>query len=185
MSRRTERERRDQAGIGPDAESSRRHGLTPMHELSDFRFADGEPDIRGWNVRTVSGHEIGEIEELLVDAERGEVVMLEVGLREGGTHAEVPIRSVKLDRRNQAVIVDSGDLDARTDQRAQDRLAAGRAATEDRSVREPAPPTQRPAEQRADARESERMGDVSEETVVERKPMVEEVVVRRRNVDEP
>lgn len=185
MARNKDRARRDQAGVGPDPETARRHGLVPMHDLDGYRIADGEPDIRGWDVRTLSGREIGEIEDLLVDPERGEVVMIEVELREEGVHAEVPIRSVQLDRESRAVIVDSGDLDARYDARARDRLQA-----EDRNV-----VRERPAEPRnvtygtreehpAEPRAAQADADDVDEVVIERKPVVEEVVLRRRTVEE-
>ncbi len=51
-------------------------------------------------------------EDLLVDPERGEVVMLEVELRDGAVHAEVPIRSVQLDRERKIVLLDSSELDS-------------------------------------------------------------------------
>ena len=56
---------RDEAGVGPNPNDARR--LVPLKELDDFRVADGEPDIRGWNVYTATGREIGDIEDLLVD----------------------------------------------------------------------------------------------------------------------
>ncbi|HEX6306607.1 MAG TPA: PRC-barrel domain-containing protein [Longimicrobiales bacterium] len=185
MARNKDRLRRDQAGVGPDPESARRHGLVPMHDLDGYRIADGEPDIRGWDVRTLSGHEIGEIEELLIDPERGEVVMIEVELRDGGVHAEVPIRSVQLDREGKAVIVDSGDLDARHDVRARDRLdATDRAVIRERTT-EPRSITygtreDHPVERAADRTDA----DDVDEVVIERKPIVEEVVLRRRTIEE-
>jgi sporulation protein YlmC with PRC-barrel domain len=96
-----------------------------MAELDGYTIADGEPDIRGWDVRTLSGREIGEIQDLIIDRERGEVVMIDVEMRDGGMHAEVPIRSVQLDRENKAVIVDSGDVNARDDQRRSARRCEG------------------------------------------------------------
>ena len=34
---------------------------------SGFKIADGEPDIRGWEVRTLAGMEVGEVDDLLID----------------------------------------------------------------------------------------------------------------------
>jgi sporulation protein YlmC with PRC-barrel domain len=185
MAKKKDRVRRDQAGIGPDPEEARRHGLVPMHDLDGFTIADGEPDIRGWDVRTLSGREIGEIQDLLIDPERGEVVMVEVELRDGGVHAEVPIRSVQLDRDTRSVIVDSGDVDARHDQRPRDRLRAVERNDEipdargdtPRSVSYGARDLHSPLDQRT-------TGDSDEEVVIERRPVIEEVVVRRRAVEE-
>lgn len=186
MARKKDRLRRDQAGVGPDPDSARRHGLVPMRELDRYRIADGEPDIRGWDVRTLSGREIGEIEELLIDPEREEVVMLEIEMRDGGVHVEVPIRSVQLDRQSRAVIVDSGDLDARPDARARDRMvAADRGDARDRDIAASRPVSYGERD-RADIDEPADRDVVGEadEVIIERKPIVEEVVLRRRTLDE-
>ena len=185
MAKKKDRTRRDQAGVGPDPEGARRHNLVPMHELDGYTFADGEPDIRGWDVRTLSGREIGEIEDLLVDTNRGEVVMVEVEMRDGGMRAEVPIRSVQLDRESKAVIVDSGDVDARQDQRPRDRMrAVERDADVAGDVRTgSARQVRYGASDLHDTTEG-RIPDGDEEVVIERRPVIEEVVVRRRVVDE-
>lgn len=199
MARKKDRTRRDQAGVGPDPETARRRRLVPLERLEGYKLADGEPDIRGWDVRTLSGRDIGEIEDLLIDPDHGEVVMVEVGLREGGVHAEVPIRSVQLDRSSKSVLVDSGDIDGRYDQRARDRMAAvdrddsrdsreNRGGT-DRRVTYGGREVHASDQDRAgsardiDAAESVRTGEGDEEVVVERRPVIEEVVVRRRVVD--
>jgi sporulation protein YlmC with PRC-barrel domain len=170
MAKNKDRVRRDQAGIGPDPDNARRHHLVPMQELDGYTIADGEPDIRGWDVRTLNGREIGEIDDLLIDTDRGEVVMIDVELRDGGLHAEVPIRSVQLDREGRSVIVDSSDVDARHDQRPRDRL---RSVERSEDVRDARAVTYGASET-----------DEVDEVVVERRPVVEEVVVRRRVVDE-
>lgn len=183
MARNKDRIRRDQAGVGPDPENARRHHLVSMHELEGYTIADGEPDIRGWDVRTLNGREIGEIDDLLIDTDRGEVVMIEVELRDGGVRAEVPIRSVQLDRENKAVIVDSGDVDARHDQRPRDRMQAVERHDEVRDARSDGP---RSVTYGAREREADRgmIEDGTEEVVIERRPVIEEVVVRRKVVDE-
>lgn len=108
---RDEKERlaRDAAGTGPHVPLGVR--LFRMHELQDWRVAKGEPDIRGWEVRTISGTPIGKIVDLLVDPTRGEVVMLEIRLEEGGNdHTLAPIRAAQFDRANRIVNLDSGDV---------------------------------------------------------------------------
>jgi sporulation protein YlmC with PRC-barrel domain len=47
---------------------------------SDFDIVDGEPDIRGWDVKTAEGRKIGEVEELIVDAQKKKVRYLVVEL---------------------------------------------------------------------------------------------------------
>lgn len=108
MARNDERVRRDQAGVGPDPQYTGE--LVRLDELKDFRIASGDADVRGWDVCTVSGREIGEVEDMLIDRRRGEVVLLQVDLRDSDRSAEIPIRAVQIDREHRRVIVDSGDI---------------------------------------------------------------------------
>jgi sporulation protein YlmC with PRC-barrel domain len=183
-----------------------------LSESNHYRIASGEPDIRGWEVRNISGGHLGEVEDLLIDPHRGEVVMLDVDLDDSPDHINLPIRSVQLDRGNRSVIVDSGDI--------RDAMAAT-AAERDRDrdydrdreidrdidrdldrerddVREPDVRERVEAERAGEPRDvrysaplrdretSSKVvdGQVVEETVVERRPIVEEVVVRRKVVDD-
>lgn len=107
---RNKRAVRDQAGVGPDP-SEARH-LTPMKELKKHRFADGEPDIRGWSVFTSSGRDLGKVEDLLVDTARGEVVMLDVDLRDSDRHTLAPLRAAWVDRDAKRVVLDGAQFDA-------------------------------------------------------------------------
>jgi sporulation protein YlmC with PRC-barrel domain len=233
--------RRDLAGVGPDPSESRRR-LISIDDLNGYKVASGEPDIRGWDVATLNGRELGSVEDLLVDPDRGEVVMVEVALRGDELHAEVPLRSVQLDRKRHVVVVDSGEIEGGThyEVRARDRLDrderdrmrttyadprdvrydsgddrsardaardaardterdaerdAGRDADHDESVRLRQAEEQRireederrlraEEEQRMREAEAQRRDDDVEETVVERRPVIEEVVVRRRVIDE-
>lgn len=47
---------------------------------SDFEIVKGEPDIRGWDVRNARGQKIGEVEELIVDAQQKKVRYMVVDL---------------------------------------------------------------------------------------------------------
>ncbi len=47
---------------------------------SDFEIMDGEPDIRGWDVKDASGRQIGEVEELIFDVQSCKVRYLVVDL---------------------------------------------------------------------------------------------------------
>ncbi len=40
---------------------------------SDFEIADGEPDIRGWDVKDRDGKKVGEVDELIFDVEARKV----------------------------------------------------------------------------------------------------------------
>lgn len=203
---RDERVRRDAAGVGPDPDFSRR--LYPIDELKDYRIASGEPDVRGWAVRTLNGREVGEVDDLLIDPTRGEVVMLEVDLDRSGRHVNVPLRSVQLDRERNCIIVDSGDVQeegrevygARLRDRMTDedrshidedvrdaRTRDVRYDVADRDVRSEELERDRLERERraADAtvdRGTTRTIDAADD-IGDDKPVVEEVVVRRRVID--
>jgi len=150
---------KDAAGIGPYARERER--LVPMSRLKGWNVQKGEADIRSWEVRTVSGRVLGHVRDLLVDPDAGEVVMIDVDLAGSDRHASVPLRVVELDRGRRVVRADSADLredsfvDANREEDAS-RLAA-------RDVR---------------------YAEASAERVVDRRPIVEETVVRRREASE-
>lgn len=102
------RGRSDAAGVGPYVRKGVR--LARLSELRDYKVADGEPDIRGWEVRTISGRQLGEVAELLVDAEAGEVVMIDVDVRNNARHSFAPVRAAMIDRTARVVRLDTGDL---------------------------------------------------------------------------
>lgn len=49
-------------------------------DRSDFEIVNGEPDIRGWDVKNGNGQKIGEVEELIVDAQQKKVRYMVVDL---------------------------------------------------------------------------------------------------------
>jgi len=164
---------RDAAGIGPYAQDTER--LVRLSDLGKWDVAEGEPDIRGWEVRTIGGRELGKIKELLVDPDAGEVVMLDVDLSGSHQHALVPLRIVEIDRTKRVVRMDSSDLTP------EERAAVAEAEGS------PAASSEAPARERkwADAGRVKYPSQGDDEVVVERRPVVEEVVVRRRLVDDP
>lgn len=99
---------RDAAGIGPHLREGMR--LVPLKEMDGFRLADGEPDIRGWEVQTVSGRKIGEVDDLLVEQASGEVVLLDIDLDATRRRTLAPARAVQLQRDRRVVLVDSTDI---------------------------------------------------------------------------
>jgi hypothetical protein len=103
-----DRNARDAAGVGPYARE--RETLTPLSSLDSWKVSEGEPDIRGWDVRTVSGRELGSVADLLVDADAGEVVLLDIDLPGTVRHTFVPIRVAQLDRARRIVLMDSADV---------------------------------------------------------------------------
>ena len=87
--------------------------IVPLDELDDFKVAEGDPDVRGWDVVASDGTKVGEVEELLVDTSAMKVRYLAVD-REGDfvdTDGErtvlVPIGAARLDMEDDQVIIDS------------------------------------------------------------------------------
>lgn len=105
-----DRHGRDAAGIGPYARERER--LVPLRSLGSWSVSEGEPDIRGWEVRTVSGRQLGTVTDLLIDPDANEVVMLDIDLPGRQAHTSVPIRVVQIDRPRRIVLMDSADLAA-------------------------------------------------------------------------
>ena len=99
---------RDAAGIGPHVRPGVR--LVPLRELDHYDIAAGEADIRGWSVQTVSGREVGQVADLLVDTTTDEVVMLDVDLAGSDRHTLAPIRAAQIDRVRRVGVMDSADL---------------------------------------------------------------------------
>jgi PRC-barrel domain protein len=152
----------DAAGVGPYARERER--LVSLGELRGWNVVDGESDIRSWEVRTLSGKVLGNVRELLVDADAGEVVMIDVDLAGSDLHAFLPIRLAEIDRARRIVRADSGDLEE-----ADGQSDAGRGA--------------RVASQEGARQGTVRYADGTVERVVDRRPVVEETVVRRRQPD--
>lgn len=107
---RKEKERlaRDAAGTGPHIPQGVR--LYRLEELDGWDVADGEADVRGWEVQTISGKLIGKVSDLLVDTTRGEVVLFDVDLAETNRHTLAPARAAQIDRPNKVVRLDSSDV---------------------------------------------------------------------------
>lgn len=87
--------------------------IVPLDDLEDFEVAEGEPDVRGWEVLSADGDRIGEVDQLLVDTNAMKVRYLDVDLENDiiGTdedrHALIPIGFARLDEDNDQVIVDN------------------------------------------------------------------------------
>ena len=103
-----DRQGRDAAGVGPYARE--RETLVALSTLESWKVSEGEPDIRGWDVRTVSGRQLGAVHDLLVDPSEAEVVLVDVDVPGTDRHTFVPIRVVQIDRLKRLVLMDSADL---------------------------------------------------------------------------
>ena len=161
MDRKNDRIDRDAAGVGPYARE--REALVPLSE-SNWDVSRGNVDVRGWDVRTIGGRQLGTVRDLLIDKDAGEVVMLDVDVPGENRNAYVPIRAVQIDRETRVIHMDSADFPAAERPETKAEVAHERELA-DRAPRARALPT--------------------EETVVERRPVVEETVVRRYEADAP
>ena len=123
-----------------DQSAGQREKLVPLSTLESWTVSDGEPDIRGWELRTVSGRQLGRISDLLIDEQAGEVVLIDVDLPGSDRHTLVPMRVVQIDRARRVVLMDSADLpatnSARTARRSFDRRAGAGTVRYPRTDRE-------------------------------------------------
>lgn len=77
--------------------------LVHLDDVDDFKVADGDPDIRGWDVRTADGRKIGRVEDLIVDTGLMKVRYIEAKLdrevtrTDGDRHVLIPIGTARLD----------------------------------------------------------------------------------------
>lgn len=86
--------------------------IVPLDSLSDFRVADGDPDVRGWEVRGSDDRKIGEVDQLLIDTQAMKVRYLDVDVEDAllasgnDRHVLIPIGYARLDTDHDRVIVD-------------------------------------------------------------------------------
>lgn len=148
MARPEDDPRQDAAGVGPYPH--RAGQLKSMTELDDWEITEGSADIRGWQVVTLGGRELGRVEDLLVDVDEHEVVMFTIDLKETPRTARAPLRLAQIDRDAKLVRLDSADIEGLT---ASDLAGADRAADErdvlDRDPGDEGRPTEREREERA------------------------------------
>ena len=81
-------------------------------DRSDFEIVEGEPDIRGWDVKNSSGKKIGEVEELLLDAQKKKVRYMVVDLDDNELDLDdrrvlIPIGLAELDKEEDDVLLRS------------------------------------------------------------------------------
>lgn len=87
--------------------------VVPLDHLDDFKVADGEPDIRGWDVMASDGKKIGEVDNLLIDTGAMKVRYLDVDLDDDlidldeDRHVLIPIGYARLERDGDNVYVDA------------------------------------------------------------------------------
>jgi uncharacterized protein (TIGR02271 family) len=90
-----------------------RQRIVPLDDLNDFKVADEDPDVRGWDVVSADGRRIGEVDDLLVDTEGMRVRYLNVevdkDLRDNKDHRNIliPIGHARLNEDDDRVHVSS------------------------------------------------------------------------------
>ena len=72
---------------------------------------------------TATGRELGEVEDLLVDTDMGEVVMADIDLKRDDRHTLAPIKAAWIDRENRRVVLNTSMLDVDDDVPALHRRA--------------------------------------------------------------
>jgi hypothetical protein len=110
-----------------------------LSTLDSWKVSEGDPDIRGWEIRTVNNRQLGVVNDLLIDPEAGEAVLLDVDLPGSARHTFVPIRVVQIDRQRRVVLMDSADLPTDDVERTNVPVTGRRASdiVEARTVRYP------------------------------------------------
>ncbi|MBW3572569.1 MAG: DUF2382 domain-containing protein [Gemmatimonadetes bacterium] len=80
--------------------------VVPLNQLPGYRVADGEPDIRGWDVMTGDGSRLGKVDDLLVDTQANKVRYVDVDVDGDNRHVTVPIGYARLEQNRHQVLVD-------------------------------------------------------------------------------
>lgn len=108
--------------------------LYNLDELSDYKVASDDPDVRGWDVRDADNRVVGKVDNLLVNKDSKRVVYLDVQVdktiidakhdpygrpnnmdvrefinKDGENHVIVPIGMVNVDRDNKNVLANGID----------------------------------------------------------------------------
>lgn len=111
MTDRLEGTHRDNIETRHATDKSAAHRLARLDDLDDYEVADGEPDPRGWNVRTQDGREVGTVESLICDPAAYEVRYLHVRAKHEvlGTEEDsdllIPIGTARIDDDRDAIII--------------------------------------------------------------------------------
>lgn len=91
--------------------------IVPLEDLEDFQVAEGEPDVRGWDVLGGDGRKLGEVDQLLIDTTAMKVRYLDVDVEDDlvesdqDRHILIPIGFARIDEDSDQVIVDNLDAD--------------------------------------------------------------------------
>ncbi|MBW3572014.1 MAG: DUF2382 domain-containing protein [Gemmatimonadetes bacterium] len=86
--------------------------VVPLNQLDGYTVADGEPDVRGWEVISSDNRRVGKVDQLLVDTGAMKVRYLDVDVDDalvagGDRHVLIPIGYARLEEGRSRVLVDS------------------------------------------------------------------------------
>ncbi len=85
--------------------------LQRMEDLEHWTIAEGEPDIRGWDILTQEGDHVGKVHDLIASPKTQHVyfILAQIGglWGMGGRHVLVPLDRIHLNRENHQVRIDA------------------------------------------------------------------------------
>ena len=95
---------------------NRKHTRLQELDRSDFEVVQGEPDIRGWDVRNSRSQKIGEVEELIIDIQQKKVRYMVVDLDDNELQLDhrkilLPIGLAELHKEDDDVILPTVNAD--------------------------------------------------------------------------
>lgn len=87
-----------------------KHRRLQQMDRSDFEIVEGEPDIRGWDVRNIRGQKLGEVEDLIIDAQKKKVRYIILDMDDNEVDMEdrkvlIPIGLAELHQKDDDVVV--------------------------------------------------------------------------------
>src|SRR5919201_3039830 len=92
-------------------------GLVLLSDAKDLKVAEGNPDVRGWDVLAADGTEVGEVKDLLVDpgAMKVRYLVVELDKEVAGTDDRrvlIPVGAARLDDDDDKVLLQGMALQA-------------------------------------------------------------------------
>jgi sporulation protein YlmC with PRC-barrel domain len=80
-----------------------------LDELSDYKVADSDKDVRGWEVKDKNGRVVGEVENLLVNKETERTVYLDVEVDDSVIEAGFKHSNGKTKEGTQVILNEDGE----------------------------------------------------------------------------
>lgn len=84
--------------------------LSPLKRLQDWQVAQGDPDIRGWDILDQNNERIGQVDDLIINKRTSEAEYIVAryggGLGMGAKDTLMPIDNINVDRNRKVVVSD-------------------------------------------------------------------------------